>query len=73
MNIAPLRSYRATLVPEGTPADQLEVKADEGTLPTIRVKARNTARAEQAAHHLTGRPVFRVERIEDVRPEPLAA
>ncbi|KQR55798.1 hypothetical protein ASF94_04420 [Acidovorax sp. Leaf160] len=64
-NIHLLRSYRATLVPEGTPADQLEVKADEGTLPTIQVKARNTARAEAAAHHLTGRPIFRIERIEE--------
>lgn len=73
MNIDHLRSYRATLVPEGTPADLLEVKADEGTLPTIRVKARNTARAEQAAHHLTGRPVFRVERIEDTTPDTVAA
>lgn len=67
MNIDRLRSYRATLVPEGTPADQLEVKADEGTLPTIQLKARNNARATLAAHHLTGRPVFRVERIEDTQ------
>lgn len=63
-NITTLRSYRATLVPPGTAQDQIELKADEGTLPTIRLKARSADRAQQAAYHVTGLPVFAVERVE---------
>lgn len=64
MSITPLRSYRATLVPRGTDVEQIEVKADQGALPTIRLKAPNSGRAELAAHHVTGLPVFKVERVE---------
>lgn len=64
MQILPLRSYRATLVPQGTDTDELETRADQGFLPTIQIKAINRLTAEQAAHQLTGKPVLRVERID---------
>lgn len=64
MQTTPLRSYRATLVPPGTDYDQIEVKADQGVLPTVQLKAANAGRAELAAHHVTGLPVFKVERME---------
>lgn len=64
MSIELLRSYRATLVPKGTDHEQAESQADHGTLPTLRLRASNAHRAELAAHHLTGLPVLRVERIE---------
>ena len=66
MQITPLRSYRATLVPKGTDYDQIEVEADQGALPTIRLKAVNSGRAELAAHYVTGLPVLKVERVEEV-------
>lgn len=61
---AQLRSYRATLVPNGTDYDQIEVKASHGALPTIQLKARNASQAELAAHHVTGLHVLKVERME---------
>lgn len=62
--IRPLRSYRAVLIPKGLDLNQVETKADAGTLPTIRVKARCSDRAQAAAHHVTGLPVLRVERVD---------
>ncbi len=64
MHVRPLRSYRATLVPPGTDYDQIEINAGHGTLPTMQLKARNAGQAEQAAHHVTGLPVLKVERME---------
>ena len=64
MSITPLRSYRAPLVPPGTDYEQIEAKADQGALPTIRLKASNSGRAELAAHHVTGLSVFKVEQVE---------
>ena len=64
MQITPLRSYRATLVPPGTDYDQVEVKAGHGALPTVQLKARNASQAELAAHQVTGLPVLKVERME---------
>ena len=65
-HILPLRSYRATLVPVGVEADQIEVRASQGVLPTVQLKAVNTGIAEQLAHWVTGRPVFSVVRVESV-------
>ncbi len=64
MQITPLRSYRATLVPPGTGYDQIEVKAGHGALPTVQLKARNASQAKLLAHHVTGLPVMSVERVE---------
>ena len=63
-SIQPLRSYRAVLVPKGLDLNQVESKADAGCLPTIQLKARCSDRAQAAAHHVTGLPVLRVERVE---------
>ena len=65
-HIQHLHSYRATIVPKGTPVDQIVPRAEAGTLPTIRLKATNAHRAELAAHHVTGLPVVKAERIEPV-------
>lgn len=64
MSITLLRSYRATLVPRGTDYEQIEVKADDGTLPTVQLKARNAGVAELLAHYVTGLAVLSVERME---------
>lgn len=60
----PLRSYRATLIPKDVAADEAELKASQGVLPTLQLKALNSGYAERSAHHLTGLPVLKVERIE---------
>lgn len=65
-HVLPLRSYRATLVPAGVEADQIELRASQGVLPTVQLKAVNTGIAEQLAHWVTGRPVFSVVRVEPV-------
>ena len=59
-----LRSYRATMVPQGIATDELEVRSEKGNLPTLQVRAINALWAESAAHHLSGLPVLKVERIE---------
>ena len=66
MQIKPLRSYRATLIPPGTDASDVETLADKRLLPTIRVKAPCCQSAERAAHHVTGQPVLRAERVEEI-------
>ena len=60
-----LRSYRATLVPEGITLSDVEDLADADLLPTIRVKAANAEQAEANAHITSGKNVLRVERIEE--------
>ncbi|MNV27620.1 hypothetical protein D3C71_1187760 [compost metagenome] len=64
-NIQPLRSYRATLVPQGATLSDVEDLADADLLPTIRVKAANAEQAEANAHITSGKNVLRVERIEE--------
>ena len=66
MPIKPLGSYRATLIPPGTDASDVETLADKRLLPTIRVKAPCCQSAERAAKHVTGHPVLRAERAEEV-------
>lgn len=63
-NIQPTRSYRATYIPEGVSAEDAELKASQGTLPTIQLRAANSDVAAVHANRLTGRPVLRVDRIE---------
>lgn len=65
-NIRPLRSYRATLVPQGVTLSDVEDLADAELLPTIRVKAANAEQAEAHAHIASGRNVLRVERVEEL-------
>lgn len=60
----PLRSYRATTVPQHVSSDEVELQADMGTLPTLQVKAATALLATQAAHFLSGLPIFKIERIE---------
>jgi hypothetical protein len=56
--------YRATLIPEGTPSDEVEFQADQGLLPTLQVRSTDAAKAAADAHRASGRPVFEVVRIE---------
>ena len=65
-SINPLRSYRAALIPAGLEREDVETHAAAGTLPTIRVRARDCAHAQWAAHQVTGRPVHSAERVEEV-------
>ncbi|KGH31345.1 hypothetical protein [Comamonas testosteroni] len=62
-NITALHSYRAILIPADA-SNNLEVLADAGLLPTIRVKACNATQAEVNAHVASGQGVLRVERVE---------
>ena len=55
-------SYRATLIPPGANAADIEDLADAGLLPAIRVRAANATEAH--AHMATGKGVLRVERVE---------
>lgn len=64
-HIQPLRSYRATLVPQGITLSDVEDLADARLLPTVRVKAATAEQAEAHAHIATGKNVLRVERIEE--------
>lgn len=65
MNLsAQLHSYRATAIPPGVPADEVELQSDHGTLPVFQVEASSAFRAATAAHHLTGHPILKVERIQ---------
>jgi hypothetical protein len=66
LNIAAARSYRATLIPPSVLEADVELKSSQGVLPTIRLKAANTGQAEQFAHYVSGLPVLKVERIEEV-------
>lgn len=63
-NVLARHSYRAILIPPHANAADLEDLADEGLLPTIRVKAANATQAEAHAHLATGKGVLRVERVE---------
>ncbi|RYF54859.1 MAG: hypothetical protein EOO29_54575 [Comamonadaceae bacterium] len=63
-HIQALRSYRATLMPAGVIASDVEDLADAGLLPVIRLKACNATQAEANAHLVTGKAVLRVERVE---------
>jgi hypothetical protein len=59
-------SYRATLIPAEVLAEEVEFQADQGLLPTLRLKSTDAARAAADAYQVTGRAVFKVERVEEV-------
>ncbi len=63
-NVQELKSYRAILIPANADTTALEGLAEDGLLPTIRVKAANATHAEAQAHIASGKGVLRVERIE---------
>lgn len=61
-----LRRYRATVIPASVATDEAELKAEQGALPFVQFRAANLSRAAEIAHHVTGLPVLKVERIEEV-------
>ena len=63
--ITALHSYRAILIPANANPSSLEVLADAGLLPTMRLKASNATQAEARAHLASGKGVLRVERVEE--------
>ena len=65
-NITALRSYRATLIPHGVDAAQLDQLADARLLPVLRLKAASASHAQACALLASGRPVLRVELVERV-------
>jgi hypothetical protein len=60
------RSYRATLIPKGIELDEVEFQADQGLLPTIRLKSTDASKAMADAYLVSGRPVLKVERVDEV-------
>lgn len=63
-HVQALHSYRVHLVPESVHPDDVEDLADEGLLPTIRVKAANAEQAQHRAHLVSGKAVLRADRVE---------
>lgn len=59
-----LHSYRAHLLPLHCDLADPDGLADEGLLPTIRVKAATATQAEAMAHLASGKKVLRVERVD---------
>jgi hypothetical protein len=59
-------SYRATLIPKGIELDEVEFQADQGLLPTIRLKSTDASKAMADAYLASGRPVLKVERVDGV-------
>ncbi|MGV3679692.1 MAG: hypothetical protein ACO1PM_08200 [Acidovorax sp.] len=51
---APARTYRATLVPDGTCQDDIETLAALGKLPTTEVEAPSAYAAKKAARAKSG-------------------
>ena len=64
--IHPLRSYLVHLLPQNCDLPDPETLADEGLLPTLRVKAANATHAEAVAHLASGKRVLRADRSVDV-------
>lgn len=62
--VTPKRSYRCYYHPkDGNGWPQV---ADTGILPSVQVQAANAETAQIAAHHVTGCPIVRAERLEEV-------
>ena len=59
-----LRSYLVHLLPENCDVPDPETLADEGLLPTLRVKAANATHAEAMAHLASGKRVLRADRVD---------
>jgi hypothetical protein len=62
--VRPLHSYRATLVPQDVLPEEVEFKAAQGLLPSIRLKSTDAEKAMADAHRVTGKGVLRVDRID---------
>lgn len=62
---APARSYRATLIPADVSAADVELKASQGVLPTLQLRAANSGVAAHLAHLVSGLPVLSVERRDE--------
>lgn len=62
--VRPLHSYRATLIPAEIQPGEIEFQADQGLLPTLRVKAPDADAAMAGAYRVSGKGVLKVERIE---------
>lgn len=65
--IRPVHSYRCYLFPTDMAPDQVEKRASNGTLETIRIKAPTADYASASAHAATGKSVYSVERIEEIK------
>ncbi|MDA8448462.1 hypothetical protein M4R23_01850 [Acidovorax sp. GBBC 3332] len=63
-HVQALHSYRVHLVPKSVNPADVEDLADEGLLPTLRVKAANAEQAEHHAHLVSGQAVLRADRVE---------
>lgn len=59
-------SYRATLIPAEVLPEEVEFQADKGLLPTLRLKSTDAGQAAADAYQVTGRAVFKVERVDEV-------
>lgn len=64
MQKPPARSYRATMVPEGTNADEVEALAAQGKLPVATVDAPSAYAAKKAARAQTGHDhIYEIEAV----------
>lgn len=65
-NVQQLHSYRATLIPAEVLPEEVEFQADQGLLPTLRLKAPDAGKAAADAYWASGRSVLKVERVDEV-------
>jgi len=60
------RQYRATLIPDTVPAEDVESLADTGQLPTEQIEAPSAEQAMRMAAQQSGLRVLKADRISEV-------
>ena len=65
MHIRRTRRYRCALIPADMPADQVELAASAGRLPTIQFRAPHAAYARATAAAVTGKRVHEVMQLQE--------
>ena len=65
MQIQPTRRYRYALIPADMPADQVELAASAGRLPTIHFRAPHAEYARATAAAVTGKRVYEVQQLRE--------
>lgn len=65
MQIQPTRRYRCALIPADMPADQVELAASAGRLPTIHFRAPHAEYARATAAAVTGKRVHEVMQLQE--------
>ncbi|WP_374492779.1 hypothetical protein [Brachymonas sp.] len=65
MQVQRTRRYRCALIPADMPADQVEIAASAGRLPTIQFRAPHADYARATAAAVTGKRVYEVQQLQE--------